>query len=188
MPRDQTPLAPPSLWVTRWLAAIPPGGALLDVACGRGRHIGLAIEHGYTVTAVDRDLKATGFHGNAAVELIEADLEMPAGWPLGDRRFDGVIVTNYLHRPILPDIVAAVGPAGALIYETFSAGNEALGRPRNPDFLLRPGELLAAVANRLTPLAFETVRLSDPDRLVQHLVAVGPRHRWLQDPSSQPTL
>jgi len=185
---ELTPLSPPSAWVTRWLPAVPQGGTLLDVACGRGRHIGAAVERGYRVTAIDRDQSANAFAGNAAVELIEADLETPAGWPLGGRRFDGVIVVNYLHRPILAAIAAAVSPAGALLYETFAVGNEAFGRPRNPDFLLRPGELLTATAPALMPIAFETVRLTDPDRLVQRLLAVGPGHAWLSDPSSQPSL
>lgn len=188
MPAELPPLSPPSAWVTRWLPAVSPGGTILDVACGRGRHIGLAVGRGHHVTGVDRDLSANSFKVDAAVELIEADLETPACWPLGDRRFDGVIVVNYLHRPILADIAAAVGPAGALIYETFAAGNEAFGRPSNPDFLLRPAELLTATASRLTPIAFETVRLTDPDRLVQRLFAVGPRHAWVTAPSSQPAL
>ena len=118
------------------------------------------------------------------VELIEADLEGGSPWPLLGRVFDAVIVTNYLHRPLLPDIVAAVAPRGILIYETFAAGQGRFGRPSNPDFLLRPGELLDAVRDKLIPFAYEQVMLDGP-RIVQRIAAVGPGHPWLKAPPAK---
>lgn len=118
------------------------------------------------------------------VELIEADLEGGSPWPLLGRVFDAVIVTNYLHRPLLPDIVAAVAPRGILIYETFAAGQGRFGKPSNPDFLLRPGELLDAVRDKLIPFAYEQVMLDGP-RIVQRIAAVGPGHPWLKTPPAK---
>ena len=118
------------------------------------------------------------------VELIEADLEGGSPWPLLGRVFDAVIVTNYLHRPLLPDIVAAVAPRGILIYETFAAGQGRFGKPSNPDFLLRPGELLDAVRDKLIPFAYEQVMLDGP-RIVQRIAAVGPGHPWLKAPPAK---
>ena len=116
------------------------------------------------------------------VELIEADLEDGSPWPLLGRVFDAVIVTNYLHRPLLPDIVAAVAPRGILIYETFAAGQGRFGKPSNPDYLLRPGELLDAVRDKLIPFAYEQVMLDGP-RIVQRIAAVGPA--WLKTPPAK---
>lgn len=186
MPIDPEPLSPPSPWVLRWLQAIKAGGTVLDVACGRGRHIVAALQVGLRVTGVDRDLAGNRFKGHADVELMETDLGTEAGWPLGSRRFDGVVVTNYLHRPILPDIVASVATDGVLIYETFAVGQERLGRPTRPAFLLDPGELLEVVRGKLVPLAYEHVRLAAPERLVQRIAAVGVDHAWLSDPPRLP--
>ena len=129
---------------------------MLDLAAGLGRHARLFRARGHRVLAVDRDVSELAPLAGAdpGLSLIEADLER-APWPLPGRRFAGVVVTNYLHRPILPQIVDAVGAEGALIYETFAQGNERYGRPRNPDFLLKPGELLEAVRGQLTVLAYE---------------------------------
>lgn len=114
---------------------------MLDLAAGRGRHSRLLLELGYRVTAVDRD--ASGLTELPGVEAIAADLEDGSPWPLPDRHFAGIVVVNYLYRPILPRIAASLAPGGVLIYETFGAGQERYGKPRNPDHLLRPGELLA---------------------------------------------
>ena len=141
---------------------------------------------GYGVTGIDRDVSAHGCADDEGVTLIEVDLEGEGSWPLATRRFDGVIVANYLHRPILPHIVAAVADDGVLIYETFAVGQALVGRPRRPEFLLQPGELLAAVRGTLTVLAFEHGRLADPDRFVQRIAAVGPRHRWVTNPGALP--
>ena len=143
----------PSDWVLRFAGAVPEGGAVLDVAAGRGRHSRLFLERGHPVTAVDRDLSK--LREAPGLEAVEADLEDGRAFPFLEEEFAAVVVTNYLHRPILPDIVASVGPEGWLIYETFAQGNAAFGKPSNPDFLLRPGELLDAVRGHLRVVAYE---------------------------------
>lgn len=173
----------PSPWVRRFLTGVRRGGTVLDIACGAGRHLRLALEQGFAVVGIDRDLGGVAdLSGRPGARLIEADLEGGAPFPLAGETFDGVVVTNYLWRPLLPALVAAVAPSGVLVYETFGSGNERFGRPANPDFLLRPGELLEAVRLRLIPLAYEHVTLADPDRIVQRIAAVGPDHVWLKAP------
>jgi len=172
---------PPSPWVTRFVVGATPGGTALDVACGSGRHIVPCLTAGLSAVGVDRDLSAVAhLRGDGRVELVEADLEAAAPPPFQGRRFDVVIVANYLWRPLLPALVAAVADDGLFIYETFAEGNARLGRPTNPDFLLKPGELIAAVRPELSVLAFEHVRLDGPARVVQRICAVGPRHRWIE--------
>ena len=173
----------PSPWVARFLPLVARGGVVLDLACGGGRHTRLALQVGYRVVAVDRSLEGMrDLAGRPGLELVSADLEGGAGLPFAGCGFDGVIVTNYLWRPLLPELVAAVAPAGVFIYETFARGQERFGKPSNPDFLLRPGELIEAVRDELVVLAFEHVRLSHPPRLVQRIVAVGPVSPHLADP------
>lgn len=150
----------PSDWVRRFAGMAPEGGAVLDVAAGRGRHARLFHDLGHPVTAVDRDV--SGLPDLARLEAVEADLEDGRPFPFAEEDFACVVVTNYLHRPILPDIVSCVGPEGLLIYETFALGNEAFGKPSNPDFLLRPGELLEAVRGRLRVLAYEDLIVETP--------------------------
>ena len=159
----------PSPWILRWSHLIAPGGPVLDLAAGSGRHARWFAARGHPVTAVDRDAGALAPLASDA-ETVVADLES-APWPLGARRFAGVVVTNYLWRPLLPAIVAAVAPGGVLLYETFGAGNESVGRPARPDFLLAPGELLAATAG-LRIVAYEDGFLSAPERFVQRIAAV----------------
>jgi SAM-dependent methyltransferase len=152
----------PSPWVVRWAPLIPAGAEVLDVACGSGRHARYLAARGCRVVAVDRDeaaLAALAEVPGVAVQL--ADLEA-APWPFAPGRFDGVVVANYLHRPLFGALAAALRPGGVLVYETFMRGNEALGRPSNPDFLLRPGELLETFAGRLTVVAFEQGRVDAP--------------------------
>ncbi len=163
-----------SPWVTRF-AALVPDGPVLDVACGRGRNTRHFLGLGHDVVAVDRDTSGVAdLSGDPRVEIVTADLEDGRPFPLRGRRFSGVVVTSYLYRPILPDLVDAVAEGGVLIYETFAAGNERLGRPTNPDFLLRPGELLDAVAGRLRVVAFEDVVLEEPKpAAVQRIAAIG---------------
>ncbi|MEE8334280.1 MAG: methyltransferase domain-containing protein [Alphaproteobacteria bacterium] len=159
--------ATPSRWIARFASLIAPGGAVLDVACGTGRHADLLRGLGYTVTAIDRDISRLGpLADDPGVEVLETDLEDGGPWPLGARRFAGVVVANYLHRPLLPALIDAVDEGGVLIYETFAAGNEQFGRPSNPDFLLRPGELLAAVAGELTVIAYECGAVDVPNPAV----------------------
>ena len=136
----------PSAWVRRFAPLVPAAGAVLDLACGGGRHSRLFLAAGHPVTAIDIAVDGLAdLAGHERLEIIEADLEDGRPFPLAGRRFAGVMVTNYLHRPLLPDVVEAVAPGGVLIYETFARGNERFGKPRNPDHLLKPGELLAVL-------------------------------------------
>ncbi|MFN3867593.1 MAG: class I SAM-dependent methyltransferase [Hyphomicrobiaceae bacterium] len=175
---------PPLPWVTRHLPGVPAGGTVLDLACGSGRHTRAALAAGHPVVAVDRDTSGVAdLAGRPDTRIVQCDLESGAPFPIRGS-FAGVIVTNYLWRPILPDIVAAVAGDGLLIYQTFAAGNERFGRPSNPAFLLRPGELLEAVAGRLVVVAYEYVTEREPDRVVQRIVAAGSRHRDLEEHSA----
>ena len=154
------PESAPSAWVERWSHHIRPGGAVLDLACGAGRHARLLARMGFEVDAVDRD-PALFTDVPRGVHLRGADLE--AGpWPYEGRRFDGIVVTNYLHRPLLPRLVDALEPGGLLVYETFAAGNERFGKPSNPAFLLQPGELLEAVRGKLRVIAYEDLVVEEP--------------------------
>ena len=162
-------------WVARFASRVPPG-PVLDLACGAGRHTRLFLDAGHPVVAVDR---AMSLPAEPGLERLTADLEDGSPWPLGERTFAGVVVTNYLHRPLFPAILSALAPGGLLIYETFAVGNERFGRPRNPDFLLRAGELLEVVAGHCSPLrplqaglqvlAFEDLELED--RVIQRIAA-----------------
>ena len=159
----------PSAWVRRWSHLIPAGATVLDVACGSGRHVRWFAARGCKVTGIDRD--ARGVESLQSIADIRiADIEK-GPWPLAGARFDAVVCTNYLWRPLLPTLVASVAATGVLICETFAAGNETVGKPSNPDFLLRPGELLEA-AHGLRIVAYEDGFVAAPDRFVQRLVAV----------------
>jgi len=153
---------PASPWVQRFAALIPPG-PILDVACGKGRHSRFFLKAGRAVTGIDIDLAGVAdLLSHPGFEAIAADLESGAPWPLGERRFAAVVVTNYLHRPLFPSLLAAVAAGGLLLYETFAAGNERFGRPRNPEFLLRPGELLDLTRGRFRVLAYEDMEQGVP--------------------------
>ncbi len=172
---DRGTRQPPSYWVRSFAGLVPAGGPVLDLACGGGRHARLFLALGHPVTVLDRDLSGLAdIVGTAGLETIQADLEAGGPWPLGARRFAGVVVANYLHRPLFPAIVAAVAPGGVLIYETFAVGNERFGPPRNPDHLLRPDELLAAVAGHLDVIAYENLEVSEPHpAAVQRIAAIS---------------
>jgi len=159
----------PSPWVQRWSALVREGASVLDVACGSGRHLRWFAQRGARVTGVDRDAAAVE-PLRALGEVVVADIEN-GPWPFAGRRFDAVVVTNYLWRPLLPTLVESVAAGGVLIYETFASGNETVGKPSRPDFLLRPGELLHA-ATGLRVVAYEDGFLAGPDRYVQRLAAV----------------
>jgi SAM-dependent methyltransferase len=156
---------------------IPVGGSVLDLACGFGRHSRYLARLGLRVTAVDRDPDAiTSLAGIPNVTATVADIE-GRPWPYSGCRFDAVVVTNYLWRPLLPCLLDVLDPAGVLLYETFAVGNEKFGKPSNPDFLLRPGELLEVVRGRLRVIAFEDLCVEDPKpAMVQRICAVGARH------------
>jgi SAM-dependent methyltransferase len=162
----------PSPWVVRWAGAIRAGGRVLDVACGKGRHLRYLESLGFAVVGVDRDEQAlAGLHDLKGAEVRVADIES-GPWPFPPGGFDGVVVTNYLHRPLFPHLVGALRPGGVLIYETFALGNERYGRPTNPDFLLRPGELLHSL-EPLSVFAFEQGLVSSPKQaLVQRACAL----------------
>jgi len=168
---DDLPLQP-SDWVRRFAPLIPADGAVLDLACGGGRHARFLASLGHRVEAVDRDVEAlAALSGVDGIDTRHADLE-GGPWPYYNRVFDGIVVTNYLFRPLLPHLISALGEGGVLIYETFMEGNEQFGRPANPAYLLRRGELLEVVRRRLTVVAFEQGEIASPRRaMVQRICA-----------------
>lgn len=169
----------PSPWITRFADRVPLGGRVLDLACGTGRHGRLFLERGHPVTLIDRDLSAVSdLQGRPDVDAIETDMEDGSPFPLSGQLFAGVVVTNYLHRALLPELVQAVVPGGLLLYETFAQGNEVYGKPSNPDFLLAPGELLDAVQGQLRVRAYEDLVVEEPrPAAVQRIYA----ERWSGD-------
>ncbi len=170
----------PSEWVLAFIDRIRPKGRVLDVACGHGRHLRLALDYGFHVTGLDRDLSGVaGLADWPQVELVQADLEAGEQFPLKGRTFDGVIVTNYLWRPVLADIVACVADDGILIYETFARGHEKFGRPTNKDFLLTRNELIKAVLPNMTIVAFEHGLLDGENPKVVQRIVAGGRQRGL---------
>lgn len=166
----------PSAWIRRHAALIRAGGRVLDLAAGHGRHARFLASRGLRVLAVDLDADALAtLAGVAGVETRVADLET-GRWPLEGERFDAIVVANYLHRPSFDAMLATLAGDGALIYETFAAGNEAYGKPSNPAFLLERGELLERVHGRLAVVAFEEGRVERADggrAVIQRLAAVG---------------
>jgi SAM-dependent methyltransferase len=160
---------PPAPWIVQWAGLVAPQAAVLDLAAGRGRHAIFFAERGHKVTAVDRDVSRLPDHPN--IERLEADLEDGSPWPLPDRRFGGVVVTNYLHRPLMPQLLEAVAPGGVLLYQTFMEGNERFGKPNRPEHLLRDGELLELVRGRFSVTAYEARLISDPMAMVQRIAA-----------------
>jgi SAM-dependent methyltransferase len=156
----------PSEWVLRW-AQLAERGAVLDVACGAGRHAILFAERGFEVFAVDRDDQVLP----GSIHFVRADLEDGSPWPWPGKRFAAIVVTNYLHRPLFPRLIDSLDEGGVLIYETFMAGNERYGKPSNPDFLLRPGELLEAFGT-LTVVAFEQGTVERPKKAALQRICV----------------
>jgi len=143
---------------------------VLDLAAGRGRHALLLAGRGHRVTAVDRD--ASGLPAHPNIEPLQADLEDGSPWPLGTRRFGAAIVTNYLHRPLMPALLGAIEPGGVLLYETFMESNERFGKPSRPEFLLKDGELLDLVRGRFSVIAYEARMISEPKMaMVQRIAA-----------------
>ena len=173
---DHRPTPTVSTWVARWAGIIRAGGAVLDLACGSGRHARFLAAQGLQVEAVDRDAVAlAGLAGLAGITTRCADLE-GAAWPYAKRVFDAIVVTNYLHRPLLPLIGSGLAPGAALIYETFRAGNESYGKPSNPAFLLQVGELLAfAQGAGLQVIAYEDgFRAPPAAAMIQRICAIKP--------------
>jgi SAM-dependent methyltransferase len=179
----------PSRWARRFAPLIRPGGHVLDVAAGAGRHTRLLLDMGFRVTAVDRDIDALQQFAGDRCTVRQVDLESgaPANVlaPLGSG-YDGIVVTNYLHRPLFPALASALAPGGVVIYETFAIGNERFGRPSDPDFLLRPGELLEAFAG-LTLIAFEQGEIAVPrPAAIQRIAAIAGGLGRLPEPGFQP--
>jgi SAM-dependent methyltransferase len=167
-----------STWIERFAPLVVPGARVLDVACGYGRHARFFAGRGHPVLAVDRDAAAlAALSDDARIETAAVDLES-GGWPLPDVRFGAVVVTRYLHRPLFPFLLAALDGDGVLLYETFAQGNEAYGRPTNPDFLLQRDELWQVAQHNLTVVAFEQGFVASPGAVLQRLAAVGPDRPW----------
>lgn len=175
MPESRVPhgLEPASPWVQRWSHLIAPNTRVLDLACGHGRHMKWFAARGNAVTGMDRSPDALTF-ASAWGETIRADLEN-GPWPMmldgQPAQFGAVVVTNYLWRELFPVIQASLEPDGVLIYETFSEGNQTVGKPSRPEFLLQQGELLSAFAN-LRIVAFEEGFIASPEKFIQRIVAI----------------
>ncbi|MEI7496236.1 MAG: class I SAM-dependent methyltransferase [Betaproteobacteria bacterium] len=170
-------LEPPSAWVKRWAHLLPPSldemgntsADVLDLACGHGRHMQFLSGLGHKVLGVDRNAEALKTASQWG-DILLADIEN-AAWPLDGRTFKAVVVTNYLWRELFSQILNSLAEGGVLIFETFSHGNEAFGKPSRPEFLLQPGELLQ-LCNGLRIVAFEEGFMPSPDRLIQRVVAI----------------
>ncbi len=164
----------PSPWVCRWTPLLPEGARVLDLACGRGRHLRWLSGRGLHLSGVDRDPaaleQARASLGDSAAEWVVADLES-GPWPFAGREFDALVVTNYLWRPLFPTLIACLAPGGVLLYETFASGHETVGRPARAEFLLQTGELLTQCAS-LRIVAYEDGFLDGPARFVQRIAAV----------------
>lgn len=174
LPSSHANLDVPSAWIQHWASQLPSGATVLDVACGGGRHARFFAARGHPVAAVDRDPAAiAALSAVPGVTALCADIE-GGPWPYAGRQFSAVVVTNYLCRSLFPALIAAVAPGGLLIYETFADGNAAYGRPANPDFLLRRGELLEW-AQGMQILGFEDLTVEQPKpAVVQRICAVTP--------------
>lgn len=160
----------PSSWIVQWAGLVTAGATVLDVAAGGGRHARLFAERGHRVTAVDRD--PTSLAPHPAIESVRADLEDGSPWPFGNRKFGAIVVTNYLHRPVLSILLDSLESGGVLLYETFMVGNERFGKPSRPDFLLKDGELLELARGRLSVIAYEARMISQPHMaMVQRIAA-----------------
>jgi len=165
----------PSAWVSRFAESIPEG-EVLDLACGSGRHSRFFASLGHTVLAVDRNTESLKAAAGSKITTLALDLEtedIASSWPFA-ARFSGIVVTNYLHRPLWPLLVDSLAPEGILIYETFAVGNEQFGKPSNPDFLLARGELLSVAAGYgLHVIAFEDGCVTSPKPAVLQRICMA---------------
>jgi SAM-dependent methyltransferase len=168
-------LSEASGWVQRWQHLLPAGARVLDVACGTGRHMAWLAHRGYACTGIDISAEALA-EANRYGKTVQADIES-GPWPLVEnglpKTFDVVLVANYLWRPLFPVLLQSLAPGGLLLYETFAQGNETVGKPSRPDFLLQTGELLR-LCQGLRIVAFEDGFLPSPERFVQRVAAIKP--------------
>ena len=168
--------APPSAWVRRFARLIPHSGRVLDYACGHGRHARWLAGQGLAVDAVDVDTEALATLADApGITTLHADLEN-GEWPFGRDSHAALVVTHYLFRPRFELMLSVLQEGGVLIYETFMVGNETYGRPRRPDFLLQPGELLDRLGDDFTVVAFEQGAIGDPPHAVMQRVCAVRGH------------
>ena len=158
-----------SPWIVTWAGLLPADATVLDIAAGKGRHSRYFAARGHRVTAIDSDVSELA--AADGIEVIAADLEDGSPWPLGDRRFGAVIVTNYLHRPLFPVLFEALQPGGILLHETFMVGNERFGKPSRPEFLLKDGELLDLARGRFSVTAYEARMISEPRMAIVQRIA-----------------
>ena len=174
MPHALSDPAAPSQWIVRWAHLVPAGGKVLDLACGGGRHARFFAGRGHPVVACDRDAAALAtLAAVPGIEVLEADLEDGSPWPFPPGRFAGIVVANYLHRPLFSAITAALAPGGVLLYETFVSGNERYGKPSNPRFLLQRDELIGAFGRDLVIAGYEQGRVTkEKSALIQRLCAI----------------
>jgi len=169
----------PSTWITRFAPLVPmdgpAGGRVLDLAAGGGRHARHFLGRGHPVTAADKDVSALAdMARHARAEVVDIDLEDGRPWPFPPAAFAAIVVSNYLYRPHIEGLIGSLAPGGVLLYETFARGNEAFGRPRNPDHLLRSGELLDLVRGRLLVVAYEHGQTDEaPPGVKQRICAVN---------------
>jgi len=179
--------AAPSAWVQRWSHLVAPGGWVLDVACGQGRHARWFHARNHPLALVDRARAAIESIAlpASACEAVVADIEN-GPWPFAGRQFAAVVVTNYLWRPLMPTLLASLAPGGVLIYETFAQGNETVGKPSRPDFLLRSGELLA-LCQGLRIVAFEDgFEEAAPGRAARFVQRIAAVRQAVREPARAP--
>ncbi len=170
--------AQPESWVLKFSSQIPPG-PILDLACGKGRHGRYFLARGHSVTFLDRDISGVvDLLSHPKTQLMEYDLENNSPWPFLKNQFSGIIIINYLYRPLLPNLLTALKPGGLLIYKTFAAGNEQFGRPRSPEFLLQENELLDTFSQHFEIIDFTQGKESNPNRVTQAICARRVMHRY----------
>ena len=162
-----------SAWVRRFYDQIPKTGLILDLAGGSGRHTRFLTQKGFKLLLLDNDIaKAKDLQGVENIVLMEYDLEDGSTLPFPKSSFQGVVVTNYLYRPIFPQLLNLLDDGGILIYETFAVGNEKYGRPTNPDYLLKSGELISLVSSQMRIIAYEECLVGRPAKAyVQRITA-----------------
>tara|TARA_B100000686_G_C16751726_1_gene952950 strand:+ start:1455 stop:2126 length:672 start_codon:yes stop_codon:yes gene_type:complete len=160
--QDSTPSIGPSSWLRRHSTLIPNSGLILDIAAGSGRHTQYLLDKDHAVVSIDKDVSHLAHIKNSRLSIAKVDLEVPGSWPFKSAAFAGIIVTNYLHRPLFPHIIKALATGGLLVYETFAQGNQKFGKPTNPNYLLAPGELIRLTQEHLHIVAYEDVTVSQP--------------------------